>query len=68
MVPLFVCCTNNIHKDPDRRGAPIKIKYKQSDVFTTDQLKEICNSIQGMCGIVVEKEIFKDWCSFLTSC
>jgi len=52
--------------DPDRKGAPFKVKCNSSDLFTKDHIKEIADSIENMKGEVVNQTEFKSWDNYLS--
>jgi len=51
--------------DPDRKGAPLKVKCNSSDLFTKNHIKEIGNSINNMQGEIINRAEFKSWDTYL---
>jgi len=50
--------------DPDRKGAPLKMKFSSSDVYNKQQIIDIADTITHMRGIGINRNDFKDWVTF----
>lgn len=59
IVIIHSLVVGHTYMDPDRKGAPFKIKCNSSDLFTKNQIKEIADSVENMQGAVVNQSEFK---------